>query len=169
MTTNDPIQPQHYKLTTSDGQRIECIDVQEHLDLGPGAHLSNALKYVWRFGRKAESGLTYEQQLVQDCRKARWYLARFHAKHGTPPLAVPKWLAPVLGDRPTSTLHRDILDCLRRQHETWMLLAGNLAHVCSMAESFAELTRTRTTFNEHFDVQPWLRALVDQFDVKVVA
>lgn len=162
MTTNDPIQPQHYKLTTREGQRIECIDAQEHLDLGPGSHLGNALKYVWRLGRKAENGLTQDEQLVQDVKKARWYIARFHAKHGTPATAVPRWLASLLGDRPTSIFHRDILDALRRQHETWLLLAGNLTHACNIAEEHVQNYPGAV-----FDVQPWLRALVSQFDVQV--
>lgn len=44
----------------------ECIDVIE--GLGLGYHVGNALKYIWRAGRKGDA--------VGDLRKAAWYLTR---------------------------------------------------------------------------------------------
>ncbi|MEO2046460.1 MAG: DUF3310 domain-containing protein [Pirellulales bacterium] len=45
---------------------IECIDVIEAYELG--YHLGNATKYILRAGRKDD--------VVQDLRKAVWYLNR---------------------------------------------------------------------------------------------
>lgn len=44
---------------------IECIDVTRHLPFA----LGNAVKYIWRAGKKG--GL---EQGIEDLRKARWYL-----------------------------------------------------------------------------------------------
>lgn len=44
----------------------ECIDVIE--GLGLGFSLGNALKYLWRAGRKGNA--------VEDLKKARWYIDR---------------------------------------------------------------------------------------------
>ena len=54
--------PQHYNV---DGLP-ECIDVIE--GLGLNFHVGNALKYIWRAGRKEDH--------TEDLRKARWYLDR---------------------------------------------------------------------------------------------
>lgn len=45
---------------------IECIDVIDQLGLG--YRLGNAMKYIWRAGRKGSR--------IEDLRKARWYLDR---------------------------------------------------------------------------------------------
>lgn len=47
------------------GHPIECIDVVEHM----GFSLGNAIKYVWRAGKKSKNA-------VEDLKKAAWYLAR---------------------------------------------------------------------------------------------
>lgn len=56
--------PPHYQ--TAKG--LECIDVIEALDLP--FHLGNALKYIWRAGRKSNA------TTLQDLKKAAWYLNR---------------------------------------------------------------------------------------------
>lgn len=56
--------PPHYKV---DGLP-ECIDVIEALGLG--YHLGNAIKYLWRAGRKDVAKTT------EDLRKAAWYINR---------------------------------------------------------------------------------------------
>ena len=53
--------PKHYNLHPAG---IECIDVVEHLTFNVG----NAIKYLWRAGLKGA--------LVEDLRKARWYIDR---------------------------------------------------------------------------------------------
>ena len=53
--------PPHYT-----SARVECIEIIE--DLGLCFHLGNALKYIWRAGRKADS--------LEDLKKSRWYLDR---------------------------------------------------------------------------------------------
>lgn len=59
---SDPVNhPSHYK-----GNGIETIDVIE--GFGLGFHLGNVVKYILRAGRK--------DHIVQDLRKARWYLDR---------------------------------------------------------------------------------------------
>lgn len=64
--------PSHY---TTHPSGIECIDVVEHM----GFNLGNAVKYVWRAGRKTADP-------VEDLEKARWYLDREIArlKKGSP-------------------------------------------------------------------------------------
>ena len=63
---DDPVNhPSHY--TSGDakcecGRTIECIDVVRHLNFNRG----NVVKYVWRAGKKDD--------LVQELKKARWYL-----------------------------------------------------------------------------------------------
>ena len=60
---NDNINhPQHYTGVTAE---IECIDIARHLNF----QLGNALKYVWRAGKKG--GSTME---LEDLKKALWYL-----------------------------------------------------------------------------------------------
>jgi Protein of unknwon function (DUF3310) len=53
--------PPHYKQNPSG---VECIDVVEHLTFNIG----NAIKYLWRAGHKGN--------LVEDLRKACWYIER---------------------------------------------------------------------------------------------
>jgi hypothetical protein len=54
--------PQHY----ADGRKFEPIDVIEDWKLN--FHLGNALKYISRAGRK--------QDVVEDLKKAAWYIQR---------------------------------------------------------------------------------------------
>lgn len=53
--------PKHY---TDSPSGIECIQVTEHMDFCIG----NAVKYLWRAGKKDDS--------VQDLKKAIWYINR---------------------------------------------------------------------------------------------
>ena len=53
--------PTHYN---SDPSGVECIDVVEHRTFNIG----NAMKYLWRAGLKGD--------LVEDLKKARWYIER---------------------------------------------------------------------------------------------
>ena len=60
---NDNINyPAHYTGVTAE---IECIDIARHLN----SQLGNALKYVWRAGKKGGSAMELE-----DLKKALWYL-----------------------------------------------------------------------------------------------
>jgi hypothetical protein len=47
------------------GRPIECIDITQHMDFLRG----NALKYIWRAGRKTEDK-------IEDLKKAIWYLSK---------------------------------------------------------------------------------------------
>jgi hypothetical protein len=59
----DPVEkPKHYNVHPSG---IECIELIELMRFSPG----NVIKYVWRSGQK-------EALLLQDYRKAEWYLKR---------------------------------------------------------------------------------------------
>lgn len=62
--------PPHYK----DAARVECITVIE--DLGLDFPLGNALKYLWRAGRKDSA------KTLQDLEKARFYVDRAIARRG---------------------------------------------------------------------------------------
>lgn len=55
--------PDHYQ-----SSEYECIDVIESLGLCPGFSIGNAIKYLWRAGRKGSD--------IEDLEKARWYLDR---------------------------------------------------------------------------------------------
>ena len=58
----DPVNhPAHY---TSDPSGIECITITRHRNFNIG----NAIKYLWR------AGLKDQDTLVQDLRKAVWYI-----------------------------------------------------------------------------------------------
>jgi hypothetical protein len=62
VNAHDPVAaPRHY-LQHPAG--IECIDVVEHMPF----NLGNAIKYIWRSGKKGDIG--------EDLRKAIWYLER---------------------------------------------------------------------------------------------
>lgn len=61
MAENDPINPKHYKDHPSG---VECIVITEHFNF----NLGNAIKYIWRAGLKTD--------LLEDLKKARWYLDR---------------------------------------------------------------------------------------------
>ena len=51
--------PSHYKMGN-----LECIDVTQHFNFNCG----NAIKYIWRAGKKDRS------KLVEDLQKAAWYI-----------------------------------------------------------------------------------------------
>jgi len=55
--------PPHY---TSHPSGVECVDIAEHLSF----NLGNALKYVWRAGKKDP------EKRQEDLDKARWYIDR---------------------------------------------------------------------------------------------
>lgn len=57
-SVNHPI---HY---TSNPSGIECIQVTRYMNF----NLGNAVKYIWRSGAKDPA------KLVEDLKKARWYL-----------------------------------------------------------------------------------------------
>lgn len=60
--------PGHYNLPGLP----ECIDVIEGLKLP--FHLAAVMKYIWRAGRKPDNSL------LQDLKKAQWYLSRYITK-----------------------------------------------------------------------------------------
>lgn len=47
---------------------IECIDAIESIGIGEDFCRGNAIKYLWRLGKKDDA--------LQDARKAQWYLNR---------------------------------------------------------------------------------------------
>lgn len=57
----NPIEPAHYQT-----ESVECIDVAEDMSFNMG----NALKYVWRAGKKDPS------KVIEDLQKAKWYIER---------------------------------------------------------------------------------------------
>lgn len=57
--------PSHYNLSPSG---VECITVVEHMPFNVG----NAVKYLWRAGHKGAG----KEKLVEDLRKAAWYIER---------------------------------------------------------------------------------------------
>ena len=66
----DPInQPPHYQ--PKSGQ-VECIDAIESMGAGIDFCRGNAVKYLWRLGRKGDA--------LEDARKAQWYVNRLVAQ-----------------------------------------------------------------------------------------
>lgn len=60
---DDPVNhPAHY------AGAIECIDALESIGVGKDFCHGNAIKYLWRLGKKDNA--------LQDARKAKWYLDR---------------------------------------------------------------------------------------------
>jgi len=51
---------------------IECIDVIQYFDLPTG----NAMKYLWRNGRKHEDGIDDTDKQIEDLEKAIYYINR---------------------------------------------------------------------------------------------
>lgn len=46
------------------------IDITRHMDFD----LGNAIKYILRAGHKTEEGMTDSEKLIEDLKKARFYL-----------------------------------------------------------------------------------------------
>lgn len=53
---------------------IEVIDFIEDKNLG--YHLGNAVKYISRAGKKREEGMSDTDKMIEDLRKAVWYINR---------------------------------------------------------------------------------------------
>ena len=53
-----------------DESGVECIDVARHKTFNVG----NALKYLWRAGRKHEDGIDDVDKEIEDLQKAVFYL-----------------------------------------------------------------------------------------------
>lgn len=49
---------------------VEVIDITRHMDFD----LGNAVKYILRAGRKSEEGYTDMQKMIEDLRKAIFYI-----------------------------------------------------------------------------------------------
>lgn len=58
--------PKHYQHPSG----VECITVARHHDFNIG----NALKYLWRAGRKSEEGMSNSQKQIEDLEKAAFYI-----------------------------------------------------------------------------------------------
>lgn len=58
--------PDYYKHPSG----VECIEVARHHDFNIG----NAIKYLWRAGRKSEIGMTDLQKQIEDLEKAVFYI-----------------------------------------------------------------------------------------------
>ena len=61
------IRHQEYYKTKSG---LECIDVAQDFDL----NLGNAIKYIWRAGKKFENGLSTKEKAIEDLQKAKVYI-----------------------------------------------------------------------------------------------
>lgn len=60
--TSDPINPAHYQ------GAVQCIEAIESLGIGEAYCQANAIKYLWRLGKKGEA--------LEDAKKAQWYINR---------------------------------------------------------------------------------------------
>ena len=69
--TSDAINPSHYKTHPVFGD-LECVDVTSRLGFLRG----NAIKYLWRLGRKDSAS--------QDAHKALWYIDRLASSYTAP-------------------------------------------------------------------------------------
>lgn len=63
--------PDHYTWL-KDKCGVEVIDIIEHFDFD----LGNALKYIFRAGRKKDMSMSDSEKRTEDLNKAIWYLER---------------------------------------------------------------------------------------------
>jgi len=75
------INPRHYNIII-DGKEIEGIQIREAL-FADDMHLDNALKYLMRAGKKAESSY------LKDVGKCLWWCARAIMFHGGKSIELP--------------------------------------------------------------------------------
>jgi hypothetical protein len=61
--------PPHYSEHPSG---IECIQITQHYNFTIG----NAIKYLWRSGRKQEEGMDPKEKQIHDLKKAVWYIQK---------------------------------------------------------------------------------------------
>lgn len=115
---NDVINsPAHYN---SHKSGVEAIEICEHLDFC----LGNAVKYLFRAGHK--------DPIVQDLRKAAWYLRRMiDRKRSRATFGIERALTKVLANEPVGSVLRDVLELTvqRAVSGHHLLLADALARV----------------------------------------
>jgi hypothetical protein len=67
---DDKVQdPSHYTGVPREYEHHRVMDA-----IGSNYHFSNAMKYLWRAGKKSSKGMTIEDKEIQDVRKAIRYL-----------------------------------------------------------------------------------------------
>ncbi len=67
---DDKVQdPSHYTGVPREYEHHRVMDA-----IGSNYHFSNAMKYLWRAGKKSSRGMTIEDKEIQDVRKAIRYL-----------------------------------------------------------------------------------------------
>lgn len=115
--------PPHYKGHPSG---YECIEVVEHMP----CNLANAVKYMWRHGKKGDPG--------EDLRKALWYLAREEDR----------WDHMGLWGRMVRTLFRYLLNPPWKN--SWSMGEVDLEHVLDCTEN----TNVRNALREVFKFYP---------------
>lgn len=113
-TNPDATNPDHYKRLDP-----EPIVVIERWDLG--FHLGNALKYIARAGRKAS------ETLVDDLRKARWYVNRRLVEVAPDAEAI---TTSITFTETAARLERALVDleAAERSAEQWRITARAVAH-----------------------------------------
>lgn len=67
MTNDNVNHPKHY---TDDPSGVECIEITRHRNFNIG----NAIKYLWRAGRKEDAALDRKEKNIEDLRKAIFYI-----------------------------------------------------------------------------------------------
>lgn len=67
---NERVQHPSYYTWLKEQCGVEVIDITRHMDFD----LGNAVKYILRAGRKSEEGYTDIQKMVEDLRKAIFYI-----------------------------------------------------------------------------------------------
>ena len=65
--TDNVNHPKHY---TNDPSGVECIQIARHRCFNIG----NAIKYLWRAGRKDDARLTKKEKTIEDLQKAIFYI-----------------------------------------------------------------------------------------------
>ena len=66
----DPVgSPEHYTDVPAEYEHHRVMDA-----IGANYHFSNAMKYLWRAGKKSSEAMTIEDKEIQDVRKAVRYL-----------------------------------------------------------------------------------------------
>jgi hypothetical protein len=68
--SNDKVNHPSYYTRLKEKCGIEVIDITRHLDFDTG----NAIKYLLRAGYKSEEGYSDKDKMIEDLKKAVWYI-----------------------------------------------------------------------------------------------
>ena len=82
---------------------VECIDITRHLSFDTG----NAIKYVWRAGKKGD-----KIQAIEDLKKAKWYLNDWYRSGENETLNVARSVFDLIDKTSIPPCVYEVIDCI---------------------------------------------------------